>query len=193
MSATDEKAKSILSTATQAGLAGAYKLEREKLEKQQRWFAWGFYGIIALIIVYAVAYIIPLISRVFEHNGQNNITTTESAFMLAVRIVVIAPAFWALVFTSRRFTNLETLQMDYAAKATTALAYFGYKDEMDQDSSLSTKLKDGLIARFIEHPSRLLGRKVESSSSVVGPEGAKVVSETHSPGMEAVIKVDTGE
>ena len=193
LSATDEKAKSILSTATQAGLAGAYKLEREKLEKQQRWFAWGFYGIIALIIVYAVAYIIPLISRVFEHNGQNNITTTESAFMLAVRIVVIAPAFWALVFTSRRFTNLETLQMDYAAKATTALAYFGYKDEMDQDTSLSTKLKDGLIARFIEHPSRLLGRKVESSSSVVGPEGAKVVSETHSPGMEAVIKVDTGE
>ena len=85
------------------------------------------------------------------------------------------------------------MQMDYAAKATTALAYFGYKDEMDQDPTLSTKLKDGLIARFIEHPSRLLGRKVESSASIVGPDGAKVVSETHSPGVEAVLRVDTSE
>jgi hypothetical protein len=117
LSATDEKARSILNTATQAGLAGAYKLEREKLANQQKLFAWGFYGIIGLIITYAAVYIIPLISRVFEQNGHNDITTTESAFMLAVRIVVIAPAFWALVFTSRRFTNLETLQMDYAATA----------------------------------------------------------------------------
>ena len=110
--------------------------------------------------------------------------------MLAVRIVVIAPAFWALVFTNRRYINLETLQMDYAAKTTTALAYFGYKDEMEQDPSLSTRLKDGLVARFVEHPSRLLGKKVESSASVVGPEGAQVVSETHTPGVDAVIKVN---
>jgi hypothetical protein len=193
LSATEVKARSILSTATQAGLAGAYKLEREKLEKQQKWFAYGFYGIIASIILYAAIFIIPLISRVFEAIGKGSITGAESAFMLAVRIVVIAPAFWALIFTSRRYTNLETLQMDYAAKATTALAYFGYKDEMDEDPSLAAKLKDGLIARFIEHPSRLLGKKVESSSSVVGPDGTKVMSETHSPGIEGTLKINPAE
>jgi hypothetical protein len=190
---TDEKARNILSTATQAGLAGAYKIEREKLEKQQKWFAIGFYGIIAGIITYAAVFIIPLISKVFENNPKNAVTPAESAFMLAVRIVVIAPAFWALIFTNRRYTNLETLQMDYAAKTTTALAYFGYKDEMDSDPNLSTKLKDGLVARFIEHPSRLLGKKVESSASIIGPDGAKVVTESHSPSVDATIKLDAGQ
>lgn len=190
---TDDKARSILNTATQAGLAGAYKLEREKLERQQKWFAVGFYGIIASIILYAIIFIIPLISRVFENNPRQIITAAESAFLLVVRIVVIAPAFWALVFTNRRYTNLETLQMDYAAKATTALAYFGYRDEMDEDANLSAKLKDGLIARFIEHPSRLLGKKIESSASIIGPEGAKVITESHSPGIDASIKLNAAD
>jgi hypothetical protein len=193
LATTDDKARSILSTATQAGLAGAYKIEREKLASQQKWFAIGFYGIIAAIILYAAVFIIPLISKVFEGNGANTITPAESAFMLAVRIVVIAPAFWALIFTNRRYTNLETLQMDYAAKTTTALAYFGYRDEMNEDPSLSTKLKDGLVARFVEHPSRLLGKKVESSASFVGPDGASVLTESHSPGIDATLKLDANK
>ena len=83
--------------------------------------------------------------------------------------------------------------MDYAAKATTALAYFGYRDEMDEDANLSAKLKDGLIARFIEHPSRLLGKKIESSASIIGPEGAKVITESHSPGIDASIKLNAAD
>lgn len=179
---TDEKARQILSTATQAGLAGAYKQEREKLEKQQKYFAYVFYGIISFSVLYAAVFILPIVKDLIDNSSSSTKDARDNALLLFVRFLILTPAIWALIFTNRRYVYLETLQMDYAAKTATALAYFGYKDEMDDDDGLSKRLKDGLVARFLEHPSRLLGKKMESSSSEVGPEGARVRTETHTPG-----------
>lgn len=111
----------------------------------------------------------------------------DNAIILLARTLVLVPAVWGLIFTNRRYENLEIMQMDYAAKATTALAYSGYRDEMNDDPLLSKQLKDGLIARFLEHPSRLLGNKAESSMSRVTAQGVEVVSETRSKGGEISI------
>lgn len=182
----DVKAKDILNNATQAGLAGAYKLEREKLAKQQFYFACAFYGIIALVVIYAAVFIVPIASEIILNHKNQAVTISESGLLLFVRILIVLPAFWALIFTNKRFVYLETLQMDYAAKAVTALAYSGYRDEMNDDSNLSTRLRDGLVTRFVEHPSRLLGEKVESSISITDREGSKVVTESHSPEAEPI-------
>lgn len=178
---TEEKARGILNNATQAGLAGAYKVERDKLESQQQQFAFIFYGIIASIVAYAALFILPILREILDKDTPE-IFTEDNAILLLARTLVLIPAIWGLIFTNRRYETLETLQMDYAAKATTALAYSGYRDEMEDDVSLSVRLKDGLVARFLEHPSRLLGNKVESSKSRVSPRGVEVVSETHSKG-----------
>lgn len=180
---TDETAKQILNNATQAGLAGAYKVEREKLARQQMSYAIVFYGIIVSVILYAAFFIIPIASQLILSDRSEGNTIQESALLLFVRVLIVLPALWALLFTNRRFVYLETLQMDYAAKAVTALAYSGYRDEMNEDVSLAKRLKDGVIARFVEHPSRLLGAKVESSVSVIDEDGARVVTETRSPDM----------
>jgi hypothetical protein len=92
-------------------------------------------------------------------NGGHGVSAEDSALLLFVRLAILSPVIWALIFTNRRFLYLETLQMDYAAKASTALAYSGYIDEMESDPELSKRLKDGLVLRFLEHPSRLIGRK----------------------------------
>lgn len=172
LESSNERALDILNNATQAGLAGAYKTERDKISRQQNYFAIAFYGIILSIIIYAAIFILPIVHGALAGNNGNPIPTAESAIIVAVRILILAPAVWALIFTNRRYTYLETLQMDYAAKASTALAYSGYRDEMEQDPALSKRLKDGLVVRFLEHPSRLLGDKVERNKSSVGPEGA---------------------
>ena len=177
----EKQAKGILNNATQAGLAGAYKIEREKLAKQQLYYAGAFYGIILSVVLYAAFFIVPIASKIIVNNEHSSTTIGESALLLFVRILIVLPAFWALIFTNKRFVYLETLQMDYAAKAATALAYSGYRDEMEEDTALSHRLKDGLVARFVEHPSRLLGDKIESSISIIDNDGTKVISETHSP------------
>ena len=177
----ERQAKDILNNATQAGLAGAYKIEREKLAKQQLYYAGAFYGIILSVVLYAAFFIVPIASKIITNNHTQNTTIGETSLLLFVRILIVLPAFWALLFTNKRFVYLETLQMDYAAKAATALAYSGYRDEMEEDTTLSHRLKDGLVARFVEHPSRLLGEKLESNISIIDKEGTKVISESHSP------------
>jgi hypothetical protein len=154
LKATDEKADAILRNATQAGLAGAFKTEREEIRKEQRYFAYTFYGIIGAIVLYALAFLLPIVREALGLNGSTD--ARESALLLFVRVVILAPVVWALVFTNRRFRYLETLQMDYAAKANTALAFAGYVDEMHDDPELQRELRRGLVRRFVEHPSRLL-------------------------------------
>jgi hypothetical protein len=156
LSLSNEKAVEILNNATQAGLAGAYKTEREKLKKQQDIFGYIFYGVIVAIIVYAAIFLIPIARDLLVPSDKRGIASAENAEILLVRLLILTPAIWALIFTNRRYANLESLQMDYAAKASTALAYSGYRDEMNDDAELSKRLKDGLLIRFLEHPSRLL-------------------------------------
>jgi hypothetical protein len=156
LSRSNEKAVEILNNATQAGLAGAYKTEREKLKKQQDIFGYIFYGIIIAIIVYAAIFLIPIARDLLVPSDKRGIASAENAEILLVRLLILTPAIWALIFTNRRYANLESLQMDYAAKSATALAYSGYRDEMSDDAELSKRLKDGLLIRFLEHPSRLL-------------------------------------
>jgi hypothetical protein len=176
------KARDILNNATQAGLAGAYKLEREKLARQQFWYALTFYGIIAAIILYAAVFIVPIASEVIiNHRADESTSIGDSALLLFVRILIVLPAFWALIFTNKRFVYLETLQMDYAAKAVTALAYTGYRDEMGDDITLSAKLRGGLVERFIEHPSRLLVAGQEPDISYDGDSPTNGTSKSREP------------
>jgi len=163
LQSTQAEADAILKGATQAGLAGAYKTERDRLASEQKWYAGFFYGGVAVILVYAVVFLLPIFSGLIQNAGDGTTKIKESALLLLVRLFVLAPVVWALMFTNRRYSKVETLQMDYAAKAATALAYSGYKDEMANDRELAKKLKDGLLVRFLEHPERLLNKHITES------------------------------
>jgi predicted nucleic acid-binding Zn-ribbon protein len=176
---TGKRADDILRGATQAGLAGAYKMERDRLSKEQMIYAAVFYGIILSVIVYAAVFIVPLFNKIVSLDSSSTTTTVgEMALLLGVRVAILLPAIWALIFTSRRHAKIETLQMDYAAKANTALAYSGYREEMESDPDLTSKLKDGLLVRFLEHPERLLSKNSVSESVDVGPEGVRYSSQS---------------
>jgi hypothetical protein len=112
------------------------------------------------VIIYAAVFILPIVSKILSVSGATDLAIKENALLLLVRFLIVTPAIWALIFTNKRYVTLEALQMDYAAKASTALAYSGYRDEMGDDMDLSKRLKDGLLMRFLEHPSRLLGSRV---------------------------------
>jgi len=183
---TNEEANAILRNATQAGLAGAYKMERDRLSKEQSRYAIAFYSGVLLIILYAAIFIVPIFSHILDRGGDTQSKVGESALLLLVRIAILAPAVWALIFTNKRHANLETLQMDYAAKAATALAYSGYRDEMEQDVQLANKLKNGLVIRFLEHPERLLHRNTIKEQIGFGKDGLSYTS-TATPPNEPVI------
>lgn len=183
MAEAEKRADEILRGATQVGLAGAYKTERDRLSREQMIFAGVFYFINIAIVAYAAVWIVPVLSRALEQ-AKDGPSTVESALMLLVRTVILAPALAALVFTARRHAKLETLQMDYAAKANTALAYSGYRDELGNDPKLSSKLRDGLVVRFLEHPERLLSRATATEEVDLGPDGVSYKSISASPSEE---------
>jgi hypothetical protein len=168
---TNEQADAILKNATQAGLAGAYKIERDRLSKEKNTYAVAFYAGVVGIIAYAAIFIVPVFSAILEQDRDTNTKLGESTLLLLVRLAILAPAVWALIFTNRRHSNLETLEMDYAAKTATALAYSGYREEMEVDANLSGKLKNGLVVRFVEHPERLLRKNSLQETVGFGESG----------------------
>lgn len=178
LSDIEVKADLVLRGATQAGLAGAYKIERDRLHREQLYFTCAFYIGIVAVVVYATIFIFPIFRQLVSSPSAQAISISDAAILVLARTVVIAPAIWALVFTNARHSKLEILQMDYAAKANTALAYSGYKDELSENKDLSDRLMGGLLVRFIEHPERLLkaGRVTEKVEA--GPGGMTYTSQT---------------
>lgn len=152
---TNKAAKTTLGLASQAGLAKSYIEERSKLSGVKTIYTWVFYvGIVAMVMIAAV-YVLPAFEK-FAVGGGKEIDYLERTLILLIRSAILAPFVWAIVFTSNRLKRVETLEMDYAEKAAAALAYHGYKSEMDGDLNLLQRLKNGLLVRFSEHPERLL-------------------------------------
>lgn len=148
------ESENVLKLATQAGLAASYRSERETIKKQQNIYTYVFYGAISLILIVAIFYVLPAFEGFITAEGQ--IKPIQAAFIAFTRVAVLAPLIWAVHFTSQRIQKLEILQVDYAEKAAASLAYSGYRSEMEADSDLLLRLKDGLLTRFSEHPERLL-------------------------------------
>ena len=93
---------------------------------------------------------------------NGNISTFDlNAFMHGLPFA--APAIWLGWFSARQISILSRIQEDYAYKASTAVAFEGYKKEVvsADDNELLKKLLETAITNFGANPVRLYDGKIQ--------------------------------
>lgn len=143
--------KGLLPSATSAGLATAYFQEREKFKLP--------------IILWNLAFIISLVGiAVFSFTSLSELNTIEDiGKSLLHSLPITAPLIWLAIYASKRRSENQRLEQEYAHKEALAKSYSSYKQQIEalneKDSSLLIKLLDSAIQTISYNVSESLDKK----------------------------------
>lgn len=162
-----ERIESLLPGATSAGLAKAYQDMKESFDKPIK--NWNLVFVGSIIIMF----ISTFISFVDIGIVKDNVTTwfsfkqmgdfTSTLNNLLFKLPLYAPLIWFAIFASKRRSENQRLQQEYAHKEALAKSYVSYKmqiDELNQeDKKLLEKLLDSSINTVSHNASESLDKK----------------------------------
>lgn len=133
-------------------LAGAFAAQAEKAGSERRKWVFAFGASIVWLIYVAYSVI---------SGAPGNGTPSFDPSSLLRGLPFAAPAIWLGWFSARQVGMLARIQQDYAYKASTAVAFEGYKKEVTSanDEALSKQLLETAISNFGENPVRLYEKK----------------------------------
>lgn len=151
-----ENIESLVPSATSTGLAKAYQDMKDSFKEPINLFSNLFYISIVLLITLSF---ISVVSLGVTHGetgwslayGLTKYTTLEEAFMLNLfKIPLWASLVWFAVFCSRRRSELQRLQQEYAHKEAFASSYISYKQQIEALNVDDNELQKQLISKMID-------------------------------------------
>lgn len=161
-----EKIESLLPGATSAGLASAYKEMKESFTSPINNWNWFFIGSVMLM------FFATFISFVHFELGQGgnfifsfaNTETIEKTFNnLLFRLPLYVPLVWLAIFASKRRSEAQRLQQEYAHKEALAKSYDSYKTQIEKlekgDQEMLLKLIENSINTIAYNASETLDGK----------------------------------
>ncbi|HEY9098000.1 MAG TPA: hypothetical protein VIN38_03940 [Thiobacillus sp.] len=145
LSAANEQLTKALQDINRQGLAGAFAKQAENVAGERRKWVLAFglsiswLGYVAYNVVFTEA------------------KTEFDPLSILRGLPLAAPAIWLGWFSARQTGMLARIEQDYAYKASTAVAFEGYKKEvMDaNDEALSKQLLETAVSNFGDNPVRL--------------------------------------
>lgn len=143
--------KGLLPSATSAGLATAYFEERKKFKVP--------------IILWNLVFIASLVGiTVFSFIGLGELNTIEDiGKSLLHSLPITAPLIWLAIYASKRRSENQRLEQEYAHKEALAKSYSSYQQQIEalneKDSSLLIKLLDSAIQTISYNVSESLDKK----------------------------------
>lgn len=134
------------------GLAGAFATQAQKVSGERLMWVAAFCASIGWLIF--VAY------SIISGTPGNGAPAFDPNSLLR-GFPFAAPAIWLGWFSARQIGILARIQQDYAYKASTAVAFEGYKKEVASanDQALSKQLLETAVTNFGENPVRLYEKK----------------------------------
>lgn len=150
----NEQLTKALQDINRQGLAGAFDVQAKDVAGERTKWVLAF-GVAILWLIY-VAYRIM--------SGASGDGTAPFDPMDFLRgLPMAAPGIWLGWFSARQIGNLARVQLDYAYKASTAVAFEGYKKEVASanDQALSKQLLETAVRNFGENPVRLHERSAD--------------------------------
>ncbi len=167
-----EQIQSLLPGATSAGLAKAYHDEREKfIEPIKRWNQL-FIGSLALMFLVTfftfvtISYTQDGFSINFLHSQDFKQTMNNFLFKLPLYL----PLVWLAIYASKRRSENQRLEQEYAHKEALAKSYSSYKQQIEElkqeDQLLRIKLLDSAIATMSNNASDVLDKKHGDSTPI---------------------------
>ena len=169
-----EQIESLLPGATSAGLAKAYQDMKESFDKPIKYWNITFISIVSIMFVSTfVSFVdIGIIKddtwTLFTFKQMGDFTSTLNSLLF--KLPLYAPLIWLAIFASKRRSENQRLQQEYAHKEALAKSYVSYKMQIDElkqeDKKLLEKLLDSSINTVSHNASESLDKKHGDSTPV---------------------------
>lgn len=167
----NKQIENLLPGATSAGLSSAYSEMRNKFSKNSKWYGWGFY--FSLFVLLMTVLCIKDLVLVGDIPLDKGIWISLLVLLgnFAVKMPFIIPALWLVIFISRRRSEAERLSQEYAHKEVLAKSYDSYKQQIEKLSKedqekLLPVLMEGMIKAISLNPAETLDKKHQSDSPI---------------------------
>ncbi len=143
-----KKIESLLPGATSAGLASAYRIQKNTFDGLIKKFTHIFYGSLISLVVVGLVMIVEKLSIWPISIQFINLAEWDSIFKsLLYKAPFSAVLIWLALFASKRRNQYERLQQEYAHKEALASSYESYRNQLD---SLGEADKQELQKHLIE-------------------------------------------
>lgn len=160
----NKQIENLLPGATSAGLSSAYNEMRNKFSNSAKWYGWGFYG--SLIILMFVIFCVRDLLIITEIPLDKGLGISLLALLgnFSVKLPFILPALWLVIFISKRRSEAERLTQEYAHKESLAKSYDSYKQQIEKLSEENQKellpvLMENMIKAIALNPAETLDKK----------------------------------
>lgn len=177
--AINEKIESLLPGATSAGLASAYREMKESFDKPIQFSGRIFFAAIAVLVIGSLAFSIQSIGpqglKLAQLGGWDTVLRS-----FAYKLPFYGPAVWLAYYASKRRSEYQRLQQEYAHKEALAKSYDSYKKQIDElgvpDNSLLATLMQKAIEAISHNASQTLDGKHGDKMPL--QEAAEKIAET---------------
>ncbi|MFK5975954.1 MAG: hypothetical protein QM493_05560 [Sulfurovum sp.] len=143
--------ESLLPSATSAGLAKAYHDERKKFSTPI--IIWNITFIVSLLLISGVSYWTLNDLQTIEDFGKSILHS----------LPISGPLIWLAIYASKRRSENQRLEQEYAHKEALAKSYSSYKQQIEdlkqEDKELLTKLLETAITTISYNASETLDNK----------------------------------
>ncbi len=162
--ALNDEIESLLPGATSAGLATAYREMKDSFSKPIRNSSILFYISVAGLV--GVSFILAVQSVGWSQITFRTIDTWDAVLKtIAYKIPFFAPIVWLAFYATKRRSEAQRLQQEYAHKEALAKSYNSYKKQISEFAEKDDELLRELIRKAIEAVSH------NASSTLDGKHG----------------------
>lgn len=163
--------ESLVSGATSAGLARSYSVLRKSFNEKIRSYSLLFYAAVAFLFLVSFATLIKEVGYsktgiIFSLIDVSSYNVLLPNFLYKLPIVL--PILWLAIFASRRRSEADRLQQEYAHKEAIAKSYENFKKQIQElgesDPELMKKLLGAAIDAISENASQTLDAKHKEST-----------------------------
>ena len=156
------KINDLLPGATSAGLASAYKESKEKFEEPIKSYSRLFYISLGLLFVIAGTLVIDKIGLWFINFADAG-DPIKLLTSLIYRLPIVSPVLWLAIFSTKRRSEVQRLEQEYAHKEVVTKSYEGFKKQIDglntKDDALMKQLLETAIESIAFNASNTLDKK----------------------------------
>lgn len=169
-----EQIESLLPGATSAGLAKAYQEMKDSFNKPTENWNKIFIGSIAVMFFATFLSFIDIgiikdnVTTWFAFKQMGDFESTLNSLLF--KLPLYAPLIWLAIYASKRRSENQRLQQEYAHKEALAKSYVSYKMQIDElqqvDKKLLEKLLDSSINTVAHNASETLDKKHGDSTPI---------------------------
>lgn len=154
----------LLPGATSAGLATAFRKMKESFDDPIKNFTRLFY--VSLTVIVGISLFTMLYTNFISSIHYENIADFASS--LGWRLSAIGAAVWLAIFASKRRSEMQRLQQEYAHKESCAKSYNGFKKQIEDLGEENNEILKSLILKTVDsiayNPSTTLDGKHEEKT-----------------------------